>query len=109
MNALRSAYNRMAETPKINPNDPRQLSKVRGQVGSMTNGRFDVKTIPQAASGMGIYGDIDPGGYGYTIVQSEREKQRYNPNSEEFKRESARRRQEAIDEEMRRKARMQKI
>lgn len=109
MNSLTSAYNRMVRPPKINPKNPEEVRKLREQIEKNTGGRSTIKTIAET-EGMGIYSQgINPAGYGYTVVETEMEKQRRNPNSEEFKRESARRRQEAIDEEMRRKARMQKL
>ena len=95
----------MIQPRKINPNDPEQVRKMREEVEKMSSGRSSIKTVSQM-QGMGLRPEtIDPSGYGYTVVQSEQEKQRYNPNSEAFKRESAIMKQRAIDEEMRRKNR----
>ncbi len=100
MNSLTSAYNRMAIPPKINPQNPEEVRKLRERIEKNTGGRSTIKTIGET-QGMGIYGNIDPGGYGYTVVETEMEKQRRNPNSVEFRKEVARRKQESIDERMR--------
>jgi hypothetical protein len=102
---IRSSYSKAIGFPSINPDDPEQVRKAREAVEKRSGGKSSIKTVSEM-QGSGLHNElIDPLGYGYTVVQSEQEKQRYNPNSEAFKRESAIMKQRAIDEEMRRKNR----
>lgn len=85
--------------PRIDPNNPEQVRKMREMVEKQSGGKKTIKTIGQT-QGMGIYGDIDPAGYGYVVTETEKEKRAMSdPNSLEYKRRSAR------DDEARRRER----
>jgi len=69
----------------FNPSNPEHVKKMKELTGIASGGRFEIKTAKEM-SGMGI---TDPnaavGSKGFTFVESEEEKQKYNPNSWEFK------------------------
>lgn len=79
---------------KFNPSNPEHVKKMKELTGMASGGRFEIKTAKEM-SGMGI---SDPnatvGSQGFTVVESEEEKQKYNPNSLEFKK-----RQNAVRQE----------
>lgn len=91
--------------PIIDPNDPEQVKKLRKQVEESSGGMSSIKTVNEM-KGSGIRPEgIDPMGYGYTVVDTEKARERYNPNSEVFKNAQIESKKQALREEAARKGR----
>lgn len=93
---------------RFDPNNPEHVKRMKFLTGKLSGNKYTIGT-EKDLEGKGIYspsGEPLTGRYGFTVMESESEKRRRDPNSSEFKDRLAREQMRIKEDEWKRKVRM---
>lgn len=90
----------------FNPRNPEHVGKLKSLTQQASGGNYTIATEGElAGKGLGFFGEPGTGKNaglpgGFTIMETERKRLERDPNSAEFKKQNAMRRQKGIDDRM---------